>query len=362
MTANLIPERPLLFSPSLASTIGLEEAILIYHIDSLIIIEKTNSNIIQSQLKTSLNDLTDNLPFWTPSAIHRILQNLLELGIISIDPLPTDEDQLIEIKINYTKKSERLEQKNKKNASDNILGAQKIPEKWQPDENIIQKLKLQGIDKKFILENIDEFVLYWTERNQASHSWGSKFMQHITRRWQKNRSNYNDSLSIKSDHNIKIEKEWQPNDDALEILERMGINRNFIDDAIPEFILYWRERNEAKNTWNSKFVYHVKLQWAKFTHTLKHDTDPKPMTEYWKPDNEVFDVLEIANIDLKFAREMIPEFILFWRDKNELHHSWNTKFLQHVKYRWSRRNTEKIDSKGDAFERLSDRSWASDFI
>ena len=101
MTANLIPERPLLFSPSLASTIGLEEAILIYHIDSLIII-KTNSNIIH-QLKVSLNDLTDNLPFWTPSAIHRILQNLLELGIISIDPLPTDEDQLIEIKINYTK-------------------------------------------------------------------------------------------------------------------------------------------------------------------------------------------------------------------------------------------------------------------
>jgi len=86
------------------------------------------------------------------------------------------------------------------------------------------------------------------------------------------------------------------------------------------------------------------------------------MTEYWKPDIEVFDILEIANIDLQFAREIIPEFILFWRDKNELHHSWNTKYLQHVKYRWSRRNTEKADSKGDAFERLSDRSWASDLI
>ena len=186
-------------------------------------------------------------------------------------------------------------------------------------------------------------------------------MQHITRRWQKNQI-YNNPISHESTNNIKIEKEWQPNSDALEILERMGINRNFIDDAIPEFILYWRERNEAKNTWNSKFVNHVKRQWAKFTHTLKHDTDPKPMTEYWKPDIEVFDILEIANIDLKFAREIIPEFILFWRDKNELHHSWNTKYLQHVKYRWSRRNTEKIDSKGDAFERLSDRSWASDLI
>ena len=361
MTANLIPENPLLFSPSLASTIGLEEAILIQHIDSLISAIKTGSNKNCHHLKVSLNDLSFKLPFWKPSVIHRILQNLIELGIISLEPLPTDETQQIEIKINYSQKSKKFDEKNKEIASNHILGVQKIPENWRPDENIVQKLKLQRIEEKFILENVDEFVLYWRERNQASHSWGSKFMQHITRRWQKNQI-YNNPTSHESTNNIKIEKEWQPNSDALEILERMGINRNFIDDAIPEFILYWRERNEAKNTWNSKFVNHVKRQWAKFTHTLKHDTDPKPMTEYWKPDVEVFDILEIANIDLQFAREIIPEFILFWRDKNELHHSWNTKYLQHVKYRWSRRNTEKIDSKGDAFERLSDRSWASDLI
>ena len=73
-------------------------------------------------------------------------------------------------------------------------------------------------------------------------------------------------------------------------------------------------------------------------------------------------MLAIANIELQFARDLIPEFVLFWRDKNELHHSWNTKFLQHVKYRWVRRNQDHPNAKGDAFERLSDRSWAADLI
>ncbi len=185
MTANLIPERPLLFSPTLASTIGLEEAILIHHIDASISITKIGPDINHNQIQTNLNYMSEKLPFWTPSAIHRILQNLLELGILTIEPLPTDENQLIEIKINYLKKSKAHIEENKKKSSENILGAKKISGNWRPDESIIQKLKLQGIEEKFILENIDEFVLYWQERNQASHSWGSKFMQHITRRWQK---------------------------------------------------------------------------------------------------------------------------------------------------------------------------------
>ena len=64
-------------------------------------------------------------------------------------------------------------------------------------------------------------------------------------------------------------KSWSPSEDALEILLRMGIHQNFIDDAIPEFVLYWQERGEAQATWNSKFVAHIKRQWARYTHTLK---------------------------------------------------------------------------------------------
>ena len=44
-----------------------------------------------------------------------------------------------------------------------------------------------------------------------------------------------------------------------------GINTNFIEDAIPEFVLYWKERGDKSNTWDSKFVQHVKRQWNFYT-------------------------------------------------------------------------------------------------
>ena len=45
-----------------------------------------------------------------------------------------------------------------------------------------------------------------------------------------------------------------------------------------------------------------------------------------QPDHEVFDVLAIANIEEQFAKELVPEFMMYWRDKNELHHSWKSYY------------------------------------
>ncbi|MFK8022281.1 MAG: DnaT-like ssDNA-binding domain-containing protein, partial [Pseudomonadales bacterium] len=81
-----------------------------------------------------------------------------------------------------------------------------------------------------------------------------------------------------------------------------------------------------------------------------------------------------------FAREQLAEFCLFWQDNRQLHSSWNTKFLQHVKYRWARQHQFEANSgpgglhaqqqatdrhragkaqAGSTFDRLTDRSWAS---
>jgi len=220
-------------------------------------------------------------------------------------------------------------------------------------------------------------LIHGRERNEASHAWSSKFLQHISRRWQREQQQrQQQQASIvhqqSQPSSRAIEKRWQPSEDAIEILLRMGIHQNFIDDAVAEFILYWQERGEAQTTWNSKFVGHVKRQWARYTHTLKNDTEPVPMPENWQPDQDVSEVLAIANIDLAFAQSLIPEFVLYWRDKNELHHSWNTKFLQYSKYQWSRKHNEKTSNGShqqnatkrrtkdrSLLEDLTDRSWAS---
>ncbi len=91
-------------------------------------------------------------------------------------------------------------------------------------------------------------------------------------------------------------------EDAFSILEHAGINHSFIEDAVPEFVLYWRETGLKTSTWNTKFIAHVRRQWAKFEVALEHDTTPKLLPEDYQPSEEVFEVLEMANIDPQFAQ------------------------------------------------------------
>jgi hypothetical protein len=124
----------------------------------------------------------------------------------------------------------------------------------------------------------------------------------------------------------------------MEIMERGGIEREFIEEAIPEFILYWRERGAAPRELNSKFIQHIRIQWARYSSSLEHSTEPKRIMDNWQPTEDVFDILRMSHIDIDFARSLLPEFVVYWRDSNQTHTSWNSKFLQHVKYHWAKRH------------------------
>ena len=76
-----------------------------------------------------------------------------------------------------------------------------------------------------------------------------------------------------------ITNQWQPSDDVKRILDHAEIDRAFVDDALPEFILYWKDNGAALKTWNVKFVdfvkrkeigsYNSKNEPGKFTKTFK---------------------------------------------------------------------------------------------
>ena len=56
----------------------------------------------------------------------------------------------------------------------------------------------------------------------------------------------------------EMTEQWQPDIDAIEILLRAGVDKNFIEDAVPEFVLYWRERGDNTSTWtdfNYKIIF-----------------------------------------------------------------------------------------------------------
>jgi hypothetical protein len=378
MPSSLLSEKAIVISPSLAATIGLEESILLQVLHETVLLRQTAANWYELS-NTQLERL---LPFWNDLDLQRIAKSLVDKGIILLDSAPYQQSRLLRFTLNEhdtqhpdnqaagARKSRQHEQ----TAPARSRGANFIPPHWQPDTQVLASLSQHHIPTEFIFGQLGEFITYWRERQEISHSWGAKFIKHVLRAWRHHQSDTRFTRSS-SQTPTQLDKDWYPSEDALEILERNGIHRNFIEDAIAEFVLYWQERGDATTTWNSKFIKHVQRQWAKYSSALAYDTEPRRIPDNWQPDADVFDILKMANIDSHFAEGLVQEFTLFWKDSNQLHNSWNTKFLQHVKFHWARQHQmnnatsgsyagqQKSYTAGGAqaqgfIEKHTDRSWA----
>lgn len=399
----LVHERMLVFSPALAATIGLEEAILLYQLHDLHALHGDAAGGF-ALAPAALERL---LPFWTQADLRRIAASLAAKGVAQVDtdterwriqlhtapqaaskvtaavaPARAESTAPAATHRHDDWRAHALAQRSARPTADATPhDARRAPRKlplpadWQPRDDTLRHLELKNIPRQFALEQVEEFVFFWRERGEAHYAWDSKFRTQVIERW--NRRLQADGAAQQP--LAKPERNWYPCDDALEILERDGISRAFIDDAIPEFVLYWREHGNNTSAWNSKFIGHIRVQWARYTNVLEHDREPRPIAANWQPREDVYDILRMANIDTGFARELLPEFILFWRDAGTPQRSWNTKFLQHVKYQWATRHHltgatragHTIAAGGalagpgtaaSAFDRLTDRSWASGLV
>ncbi len=410
MPSSLIPEKPLLIYPSLAATLGLEQACMLAALAERVNYERGHSSGDFYWYQLQLDQLLELFPFWNQRDLQRIVTNLREKGVLIVSSAPIESSGLLRFAFNEKVQQQLAEQPRGANrvssipvvnaqagaalspasprdfnspapaaarqnppaytaapgqqAGAHFLSKNFIAPNWQPDEATLGQLAQHNISQDFALRQVPEFVTYWRERGDRHHSWGSKFMQHCLRQWRDF-----ESERFREQQQAPIMANWQPSADALEILvEKAGIKRAFVEDAIPEFILYWRERGESHTTWNTKFVQHVRIQWAKYTAAIEHNTDPRPMSENWQPSKDVFDVLRLANIDLSFAQSLIPEFVIYWRDRGQLCGSWNTKYLQHIKRMWAQRHEASTANSPHPSrstrdigldEELTDRSWAN---
>lgn len=397
----LVHERMLVFSPALAATIGLEEAILLHQLHDFHALHGADAGRGCSVARATLERV---LPFWTRADLQRIAASLAAKGVARIDADGDEwrvwlhtEPQAASVGRGARAASPAAadaaargaapaEWRSPPRAAHGLATPQDarrlpqprkqpLPADWQPHEDTLRHLALKNIPRQFAIEQLEEFIFFWRERGEAHYAWDSKFRAQVIDRW--NRRLQTDGAAQQP--RAVPERDWYPCDDALEILERDGVSRAFIDDAIPEFVLYWREHGNNTSAWNSKFIGHIRLQWARYTNVLEHDREPRPIPANWQPREDVYDILRMANIDIGFACELLPEFILFWRDAGTPQRSWNTKFLQHVKYQWATRHhlaganraghtlTAGAALAGaaapvSAFDRLTDRSWATGLV
>ena len=388
--SSLIPSRQIVFSAELAATLGLEEAVLLQYLSDAS--ESMDAEVSGRYKWFYLNtaQLKQKLPFWQEADFQRIAENLRQQGVILISSAPATESKELRYAFNESSAQANTPQPSATVAAgENTAGnpqagyaprAYPITANWRPDETSIRLLAQHGVPSHFAHEQSAEFIHYWSERGEARHSWGSRFVTHTLHKWREFEAQQQSGKPPRMDlsawdsarENTRqnepqiMTKEWRPSTDAREILEiQAGIHSNFIEDAIPEFILYWSEKGDLCNTWNARFINHVKRQWAEFQHTLKNESRPSVMTADWQPSNDVYDVLKFARIEIEFAKNLVPEFVMYWRDRNEMRPSWNTLFLQFAKQQWQRQNLTQNDPSLKAtrerslVEDLSDRSWAN---
>ena len=373
MKSPILSERQLLISPTLAATIGLEEAVMLQAIADLIEYRekvKRNDDSALIWIKVSYRELESLLSFWDLSEIKRIQESLQNLGMIRIEPLNSNVEILLAIndQVHPKEKPRRDKQRPKTPPSANSAGL--VPVDWQPDQNWIRLCKQHSIPEDFIKQLVPEFVNYWRDRGQSRFSWGNAFYKHVLKEW-RNEQTRRGAHELAS----TMSADWTPSPDAMGILENAGINPSFIQDAVPEFVLYWRERGAVHGAWNTKFIEHIRRQWAKFTTSFGRDDTPKQIPDDWHPSLDCYEILQLAEINEEWARSRVPEFVLYWKDRQQVKSSWNTVFLQFIKQDWARQlkhlesaeianaENQSITGSGqqrlkEKFQQFADRSWA----
>ena len=221
------------FSIQEAETLGIECAIVLAASKDLKISSSTIDEIPVL--------LKEKIPFLEEQEILDHLKRLISLKLIST-----------EIKSNKAKPLSKRNLYKLKLPSDNQnIGKRKLNVKWAPSIQAFDVLGMGGINQEFIESKVNEFKLYWLEKNQMRDNWNVLFVEFIRREWVKENSK-NKGLPVCIDDN------WSPSSDAFDILELANVSKSDALKHLKEFILYWKENGTALKSWNSKFVDFVK--------------------------------------------------------------------------------------------------------
>ena len=180
------------FSIQQAETLGLECAIVL-----------AAAKTIKTEL-ASLEEITaslkEKIPFLEEQEILKNIKRLIDLKLISSEVI--------------SKKNEPARNKNLyslKLPSNNFnAGKRKLEHSWAPSAQAFEVLGMGKINNEFIESKVNEFKMYWLEKNQVRDNWNVLFVDFIRREWVKENSE-NKGLPVCIDDN------WSPSSDAFDI-------------------------------------------------------------------------------------------------------------------------------------------------
>ena len=324
------------FSKDAAITLGLSEAVVLETIKTKI--QSQNNQFIE------LDSVLKETIFWDEKKTIALISKLQLRGLVNFDK---DKKRISLVLSKKKIKDTNVDEKGFGERTESFM-----EKNWEPDAALIDQASEYGISKSFVLSQLDDFIHLHREKSDTSYSWGVKFLRFVIKKWRSQ-----EISDIKQLKRKPIDQSWQPDEEAIEILTKAGINKEFIKNEIPEFILYWSEKGDVSDTWNSKFIGQVRRQWAKTQHLIDNSELPEPISPDWKPNQDFYEVLALTEIDKTFADSVLNEFILYWKETGQAHNSWNSKFFQHVKYQWQRQQGFNQSQPLNDVDRRIQSSW-----
>ena len=324
------------FSKDAAKTLGLSEAVVLETIKTKI--QSQNNQFIE------LDSVLKETIFWDEKKTITLISKLQLRGLVNFDK---DKKRISLVLSKKKIKDTNVDKKGFGERTESFM-----EKNWEPDAALIDQASEYGISKSFVLSHLDDFIHLHREKSDTSYSWGVKFLRFVIKKWRSQ-----EISDIKQLKRKPIDQSWQPDEEAIEILTKAGINKEFIKNEIPEFILYWSEKGDVSDTWNSKFIGQVRRQWAKTQHLIDNSELPEPISPDWKPNQDFYEVLALTEIDKTFADSVLNEFILYWKETGQAHNSWNSKFFQHVKYQWQRQQGFNQSQPLNDVDRRIQSSW-----
>lgn len=335
---SLFPEKPILVYPSLATTIGLEEATMLATLNDMVQFRQGSASQGLSWYRLEHHELNEALPFWDALDIQRISQHLRDLGLVLIRSAPYSQSQSIDFAFNRqasTPASDTNTSPAHNNRSQDYRhtssSASTIAAGWQPDKETMIGLGQLNIPEHFAREQVPEFVRYWRENGEAQRSWGSKFIQYVKRQW-----TFHSTRMARNNRATLLPKEWQPSQALQTQIASEGIPSTFVGKVLNKFSLYHQRSGTTHLNWDMPFFSWVKEEWQKQDTPFMESKKAIAMHSEWQPDGHTIDYLTgiSSNIDRRFIEECIPEFIHKWTEKKAIYSEWGSVFVKHVSEQW----------------------------
>ena len=198
----LIADKTLVFSPALATAIGLEEAIALTWLNDIAL---ANGGI---QWHVNNDQVRQVFPFWDDQKIRLVLRNLHEKGVVQlISPLFPDAPQLVfcfaavQTNQGHTQQSTQpvqqqtpVEQQSQPQAmapqqpikqmmqqpsSHQPSSHQPMQQPWQPTRDGLNRLQQHGLPDTYSLSKVVEVVLPAREHGNNRHYWNTQYIRFI---------------------------------------------------------------------------------------------------------------------------------------------------------------------------------------